>query len=256
VLLKTLEDLPPTTHIMLITTDPQKLLGTITSRCIPIELQPVAKGEVVEHLKKICDLEEVDYQIRALEVIVSQKYGHVRDALTLAEVISLAGAISVDNVRKHLHLALDDYAADIVINAEDWDNTLDAVDKLTQDYSPEDLWEAAMRVIKQGELYRLAPNREPDSEKVKKLIDLFGARLATASEWVLSTGKTITVRTAADFVIGLSFLRDQLGVVQTEEKTRAMHGHSKAHRQQIAVPDQKLTADKFAESIGFVKEDS
>jgi DNA polymerase-3 subunit gamma/tau len=60
VLLKTLEETPPTTHIILITTDPQNLLPTIKSRCLTLELSPVEKTHVVNHLAQICKLEEIE----------------------------------------------------------------------------------------------------------------------------------------------------------------------------------------------------
>jgi DNA polymerase-3 subunit delta' len=49
-LLKTLEEPPPTSHIVLVTSRPAGLLPTIRSRCQTVRFAPLAAGELEEHL--------------------------------------------------------------------------------------------------------------------------------------------------------------------------------------------------------------
>jgi DNA polymerase III subunit gamma/tau len=259
VLLKTLEENPPSTHIMLITTDPQKLLPTIISRCIKIDLQPVERPLVVEHLKKVSALENVDCEQDALEAIVLATHGHVRDALTLAETVAMAGPITLANVKHHLHLDLDEYVVILLAKAGlDWDETEKEVEKLTQDYPPHELWAALKRVVIQAELSRLSPSRSNSNDQVKKVVERFGGRLPLGAEWALGKGNQLAVRTASDLVVALAVLQDQLGggvVQQTTKKDRAL-GQPKRKRAEVGFSplEKSYSQDDFAAALGFEPE--
>jgi DNA polymerase-3 subunit delta' len=51
-LLKTLEEVAPTSHLVLVTSRPASLLPTIRSRCQTIRFAPLAAAEIEEHLKR------------------------------------------------------------------------------------------------------------------------------------------------------------------------------------------------------------
>lgn len=217
-LLKTCEQTPATTHFILITTDPQKLIPTIRSRALKLELTPVPQKEVVNLLMKICLLEGVDFEEKALELIVGYKYGHVRDALTLAETISLAGSISVEAIKCYLHLDLDEYSADLLMKLNgDWENLYTQVEVLMQESSSEELWGSILRVIKQAQLLNIAPTRVVSNEKIRQLEQVYPGKFVNLVEWVMKEAERFYVRTEADLVLGLSVIRDKLGLGQKSE---------------------------------------
>lgn len=257
-LLKTLEDIPPTTHIMLVTTDPDNLLQTIRSRCVPVELESVDRRSVVDHLVKICEIEQVEAEREALELIVNHKYGHVRDALTLTETIALAGAIKVSGVRRHLHLDLEEVVLSFLIHiGKDWSQTAVQLEVATKDYPPQEIWAAIRRVVVGAELFRLATSSSTNSEQMKILVDSFGGHLNTAAEWALDTGERLAVRTEVDVLVGMAILHEKLGgAVSTNTEQKVIrNGQPKRHQNNQAVHERHLAPDEAAKRLGFDAEE-
>jgi DNA polymerase-3 subunit delta' len=64
-LLKTLEEPPPTTHLVLLTSNPTALLATIRSRCQIIRFAPIAPAEIETFLTKQRDVPAADARLLA-----------------------------------------------------------------------------------------------------------------------------------------------------------------------------------------------
>jgi DNA polymerase-3 subunit gamma/tau len=91
-LLKTLEEPPPNLFFILATTEIQKVLPTILSRCQVFELRRVSVKEMAEHLRGICDAEKITVSDLALERIARAGEGSVRDSLSVLErVLAFSG---------------------------------------------------------------------------------------------------------------------------------------------------------------------
>jgi DNA polymerase-3 subunit gamma/tau len=91
-LLKTLEEPPPHVKFVFATTDPQKVLPTIVSRCQRFDLKPIAPALIVERLKKICADEKISATDAALACIARMADGGMRDAQSiLDQMISFCG---------------------------------------------------------------------------------------------------------------------------------------------------------------------
>jgi DNA polymerase-3 subunit gamma/tau len=84
-LLKTLEEPPPNVLFILATTELQKILPTILSRCQVFEFRRVSPAEVAAHLRQICDDEKIRVSDLALERLARSGEGSVRDSLSLLE---------------------------------------------------------------------------------------------------------------------------------------------------------------------------
>ena len=92
-LLKTLEEPPPHVKFVFATTDPQKVLPTIISRCQRFDLKPIPSHLIVERLKKIATDEKIKVSDAALECIARLADGGLRDAQSiLDQMISFCGA--------------------------------------------------------------------------------------------------------------------------------------------------------------------
>ena len=86
-LLKTLEEPPEHVFFMFATTELHKIPITILSRCQRYELQKVSSGELFEFFSKIARKEKVKISDWALNVIVREAGGSVRDGLSLLDQI-------------------------------------------------------------------------------------------------------------------------------------------------------------------------
>lgn len=104
--LKTLEEPNPHVIFILATTEKQKILPTILSRCQIYDFERMSVANILSHLKEICDKENVTYEERALEVIAEKADGGMRDALSiLDQAISFCqGNITYEKVLEDLNV--------------------------------------------------------------------------------------------------------------------------------------------------------
>jgi DNA polymerase III subunit gamma/tau len=91
-LLKTLEEPPPHVKFIFATTDVQKVLPTIISRCQRFDLRPIPGELIVQRLKKIALAEKVKVSDTALASIARMADGGMRDAQSIFDqMISFCG---------------------------------------------------------------------------------------------------------------------------------------------------------------------
>src|SRR2546421_10650397 len=91
-LLKTLEEPPAHVKFMFATTDPEKVLPTILSRCQRFDLRRIPAALISNHLEHIAKLEKVKIDPAALYAIARGAEGAMRDAeSTLDQLISFCG---------------------------------------------------------------------------------------------------------------------------------------------------------------------
>src|SRR6185436_9904404 len=91
-LLKTLEEPPAHVKFMFATTEPDKVLATILSRCQRFDLRRIPVSLIVPHLAHIAKLEKVKIDAAALEAIARGADGGLRDAESaLDQLISFCG---------------------------------------------------------------------------------------------------------------------------------------------------------------------
>jgi DNA polymerase-3 subunit gamma/tau len=91
-LLKTLEEPPEHVKFMFATTEPEKVLATILSRCQRFDLRRIPSALIVKHLAHIAALEHVNVDPAALHAIARGAEGGMRDAeSTLDQLISFCG---------------------------------------------------------------------------------------------------------------------------------------------------------------------
>lgn len=98
-LLKTLEEPPDRVTFILATTDPQRVLPTIISRCQKFDFRRIPLDSMVKHLAKIAQIEKIDIHAEALTLVGQIAQGGLRDAESLLDQLSLLeGEISVEAV--------------------------------------------------------------------------------------------------------------------------------------------------------------
>ncbi len=83
--LKTLEEPPPYVVFILATTEKNKILPTIISRCQIYDFNRIKEAEIVEYLNQICKKENIEFELPALNLIAKKSDGSMRDSLTILD---------------------------------------------------------------------------------------------------------------------------------------------------------------------------
>jgi hypothetical protein len=79
----------------LATTDPEKIIDTVKSRCFQLFFKPIDYQPLFNHLSDVCNVEKIPYEQEALSFIIKETDGSVRDALNLLEQVRFAiGSVS------------------------------------------------------------------------------------------------------------------------------------------------------------------
>jgi len=85
--LKLFEEPPTHAHFILATTDPEKIIDTVRSRCFTLFFDAVDGEVLAHHLAAVCIEEKIVYEFDALLYIARCAEGSVRDALNILETI-------------------------------------------------------------------------------------------------------------------------------------------------------------------------
>lgn len=98
-LLKTLEEPPAHVVFVLATTNPERVLPTIISRCHRFDFRRIPLENMVQHLSNIAQQEQIQISDEAIRLVAQVSQGGLRDAQSLLDQLSLlAGEIDTDRV--------------------------------------------------------------------------------------------------------------------------------------------------------------
>lgn len=104
-LLKIIEDIPSHLVVIFATTDPQKVLQTIKSRCqLTLEARKQSVKDMVLRLTQISEAENLTVSNKALEIVARKGDRVPRECINLLEGIAKTydGNVTIDNVKEHL----------------------------------------------------------------------------------------------------------------------------------------------------------
>jgi DNA polymerase-3 subunit gamma/tau len=136
-LLKTLEEPPNRVVFVLATTDPQRVLPTIISRCQRFDFRRIPLMAIVQHLTMIAAKESIVITTEAITLVAQIAQGGLRDAESLLDQLSLLeGEVSVDKVW------------DLVGSVPERD-LMDLLEAIAQD-NPETLLDSVRRLMDRG----------------------------------------------------------------------------------------------------------
>ncbi|WP_413173741.1 DNA polymerase III subunit gamma/tau [Anabaena azotica] len=98
-LLKTLEEPPKHVVFVLATTDPQRVLPTIISRCQRFDFRRIQLEAMVKHLGAIASKENINISLDAVTLVAQMSQGGLRDAESLLDQLALfPGEVIPDQV--------------------------------------------------------------------------------------------------------------------------------------------------------------
>ncbi len=112
--LKTLEEPPPHVVFVLATTEPEKIIPTVRSRCQRFEFRPVPEPDIARRLKTVAAAEGIEAPPELLSLIARKADGSLRDALglleqcvafagerpTVEDFLAVTGGVDLDSLRR------------------------------------------------------------------------------------------------------------------------------------------------------------
>jgi len=102
-LLKTIEEPPSRVVFILATTNPERVLNTIQSRCQKFDFRRISPNDIFQHLSEIAEKESIEYEVQALKMIAKRSNGGMRDAQSLLEQLNLLPeGITINNIQNLL----------------------------------------------------------------------------------------------------------------------------------------------------------
>ena len=110
--LKTLEEPPSYAIFILATTEKNKVIPTILSRCQIYDFNRIEIIDIKNKLKEILDNEKIEFEDEALHIIAQKADGAMRDALSTLDLIrtfSKDSKITLEVVTKNLNILDSDY---------------------------------------------------------------------------------------------------------------------------------------------------
>ncbi len=102
-LLKTIEEPPSRVVFILATTNPERVLNTIQSRCQKFDFRRISPSDIFQNLSEIAEKESIKYEVQALKIIAKRCNGGMRDAQSLLEQLNLLPqGITINNIQNLL----------------------------------------------------------------------------------------------------------------------------------------------------------
>ena len=104
--LKTLEEPPSHAIFILATTEKNKIIPTILSRCQIYDFKRIKIKDIVLVLEKVSNKQNINFEVEALNLIAEKADGAVRDALSIFDqlVISCTSNLTLENVSRNLNV--------------------------------------------------------------------------------------------------------------------------------------------------------
>lgn len=175
-LLKTLEEPPEYIIFILATTEPQKLPATIISRCQRFDFKSISHDKMKDCLQNIINKENISIEDEALEGIISNSKGGMRDAIglldqssafsddkvTIKDIEELSGNISHDEVCSLINNIINKNYKVVFEKISDYSSA-------GKDFSL--ICEKLINYIRKGILYKKGLNSNDMTETDKEIFD-------------------------------------------------------------------------------------
>ncbi|MEZ0324081.1 MAG: DNA polymerase III subunit gamma/tau [Hydrogenothermaceae bacterium] len=182
-LLKTLEEPPPKNIFILATTELYKIPDTIKSRCQIFLFKQPTKSQIKQYLKSILERENLPYEEEAIELLVEESEGGMRDFASLLDqaVTFSDGKLTLNTVEELLGIIPKSYIKQTLhyIKNQDLKEAVKIIDILeTQGYDLNIFWKQLVDSLNQ-ELLSITLNQkgdifsQGDEKKIIYIISLF-----------------------------------------------------------------------------------
>ena len=112
-LIKIVEEPPSHVKFFFCTTDPNKILRAIQTRCQTFLMKKFSNNDIMKILIDVCNKEQLNYENTALEIIAKDSEGSARTALSILQQLSVLDTISENKVREVLNKSPKHFAYDL-----------------------------------------------------------------------------------------------------------------------------------------------
>ena len=239
-LLKTLEEPPEYVIFILATTEPQKIPATIVSRCQRFDFKSISSNKMKECLENIVEKEKIDIDDGALQEIIDNSNGGMRDAIglldqasafcedtiTATDIEELSGNISELEIRTIL--------VDII--KKEYKNIFDKItdySKRGKDFSL--ICEKIINYVKKGILYKKKVQLDKIDVEDKELYDsISDSKLYLIIDFLVET----LVKVKESYQKELTF---EVQIIQLIDK---LSGEREILANNVNVPRETLTTKK------------
>jgi DNA polymerase-3 subunit gamma/tau len=218
-LLKTLEEPPESVIFILATTEPQKIPGTILSRCQKYAFRRLTLGQINARLQDVAASNGINIDKEALALIARRANGGMRDALGMLDQLYAYKdkVISRQDVLEVLGLVDDIYVARLVDNVMTGDTgaIIDLLDSaLTQGKEAQQLVKEVALYLRDQLLYKLVGENATLLMASEQSLDLLKKQGRQASQEqilqalriVMDTGEKLRFSDGQRFLLEMAFL--------------------------------------------------
>jgi len=188
-LLQTLEEGNRHVLFTFCTTEAGKMLPTIRSRCVELNMKLLSTGQIERRMRKVAEEEGIKSEDKAIKLIASYVRGHVRDSLILLEQLSrMADPITEEAVRSHLRLDRYDDVYKLLVMKERKEGIV-TLENLLCNYSPTEMAEMIGQILVNAYKLKIGIDgfTQVDEVWLKKVISVRGDNLLTQAEEILMT---------------------------------------------------------------------
>lgn len=186
-LLKVIEEAPNRVFFLFCTTDVDKLLPTIRSRSLELRFKTVQKEEVIENLKEIIEIMDIEVSDDILEIIALRSRGHVRNAHMYLDQFLMIGEDDFKKSVKTAKAGFVDYFLGMV--RQDKEMVFKAVDELLT-FPLADLRIDFQQIIL--DLIKVLVEEKEGNEEEKEIVKNLSSNLLrlikqSMSQWVINS---------------------------------------------------------------------
>jgi len=188
-LLQSLEEGVKDVVFVFATTEEQKMLPTVRSRCVVLEMKLLRANQVADRLREIAEKEGIDLADRAASIIGSYTRGHIRDAIILLETLSRVSPEGVSEELTRTYLRLDQFDEIYRLLVEpDKKEAIQQLEQLLCNYAPADLAEITGQVLLNAYKVTLGIRdfTEVDVGWLEKVVEARGSAILDEAEGLLS----------------------------------------------------------------------
>lgn len=171
--LKMLEEAPSHVIFILATTEPQKMISTIISRCQRFDFRKISVLEITKKLEKIVKKEKGRVEKEVLSIIASLAGGSMRDAeSTLSQVLSFApkdGEIKKEDIKSFLGIVEREVVGDFIdtLIEDKAIEALSVIEKiLSQGTSPENFYSNLIYYLREMMVLKIISRKESDAKSL------------------------------------------------------------------------------------------
>lgn len=121
------------------TTEPDKIRGTIRSRCEEYSIRKITREDVLARMKWILEQEGVESEDDAIYAVIDFSGAHVRDVVNRLEMIAQMGKVSLSNVREYLNLGVVSVYYDLLLALHDPKRACELVEQASERAAPDEI---------------------------------------------------------------------------------------------------------------------